>query len=176
MLIIGAALCAVSCFLYKFSAVIFFLLAIRILHGFGFGIHSTSGATVVADIIPRTRMSEGLGIFGLYGTIASAIAPAIALGIIGDGESNDVFIPLFMLAAGIAVVCMILDSLIRYERREKSTEIKAQTPVSVAEDQNNGPASKGFFGLRSRRRAASSGNYMCFYCFFECVVLFDLVC
>ena len=129
MLIIGAALCAVACFLYKYASVIVFLIVFRIFHGIGFGIHSTSGATVAADIIPKERMGEGLGIFGLYGTIASAIAPGIALAIIGDGDTNSQFTPLFMLSVGISIVCMFLDSRIRYERGDKKTAGKEPTAV-----------------------------------------------
>ena len=148
MLIIGAALCAVACFLYQFSTVIVLLILFRILHGFAFGIHSTSGATVAADIIPRARMSEGLGLFGLYGTISSAVAPGIALAIIGDGDDNSKFTPLFILSAGICVVCMVLDALIRYERRTKVRGEDDQTmPDDVAPA--NGLPPKTFLGFEA---------------------------
>ncbi len=147
MLIIGAALCAAACFLYKFAACITIFIVFRILHGFGFGIHSTSGATVAADIIPRSRMSEGLGIYGLYGTIASAIAPGIALGIIGSGESNEAFTPLFMLAAAVAAVCMILDSLIRYERQQKKPKEDEIEKARDDEIPDSRPLPKSFLGF-----------------------------
>jgi MFS family permease len=148
MLVIGAALCAVACFLYQFSAAIALLIAFRILHGIGFGIHSTSGATVAADVIPRSRMSEGLGIYGLYGTIASAFAPGIALGIIGEGNDNSQFAPLFILAVVISVVCMVLDGLIRYERR--AGKAGEGTPSGApAGDTESGPLPKTFLGFEA---------------------------
>lgn len=150
MLIGGAALCAVACYLYKYSAVITMLILFRILHGIGFGIHSTSGATVAADVIPRDRMSEGLGIFGLYGTIASAVAPGIALAIIGDGDSNEKFTPLFILAAAVAVACMLLNGLIRYERHGKDTENEAKASASAAAAApDNLPLPKAFLGFEA---------------------------
>ncbi|NLT14713.1 MAG: MFS transporter [Clostridiales bacterium] len=115
LLVAGAVLCAAASILYRFSTVIVILILVRTLHGIGFGIHTTCGGAAAADIIPKSRLSEGLGIFGLYGTIASALAPAIALGIIGTGE-NERFLPLFTLSAVIAVICAILDMMIRYER------------------------------------------------------------
>lgn len=148
MLIIGAALCAVACFLYRYSSVIILLIIIRILHGFAFGIHSTSGATVAADIIPRARMSEGLGLFGLYGTISSALAPGIALAIIGNGDNNAQFMPLFMLAAVICVVCMFLDGLIRYERRAKDGGEDDQ-PVTDDVTPASGPQPRTFLGFEA---------------------------
>ena len=147
MLVIGAALCAVACFLYRYAAVIAVLIVFRILHGIGFGIHSTSGATVAADVIPRERMAEGLGIFGLYGTIAQALAPGIALSIIGDGDSNSNFAKLFILAAGISVVCMILDSRIRYERRDKNANEGEQASVPDGDETDNEPLPKAFLGF-----------------------------
>ncbi len=148
MLVIGAALCAVACFLYQFSAAIALLIAFRIMHGVGFGIHSTSGATVAADVIPRSRMSEGLGIYGIYGTIASAFAPGIALGIIGDGNDNGQFTPLFILAVVISVVCMFLDGLIRYERRAKNAGEGTASAATVG-GAESGPLPKTFLGFEA---------------------------
>lgn len=146
LLIFGALLCAAACMLYRFSAVIVVLILVRALQGIGFGIHTTCGGAAAADIIPKSRISEGIGIFGLYGTIASALAPAIALSIIGTGE-NEKFLPLFIMASVIAIVCVGLDSLIRYERvRKKTTEnepgIKADnTPLETV------PLPKTYFGF-----------------------------
>lgn len=137
LLVIGAGLCAAACLLYQYAAVIGVLILFRILHGIGFGIHSTSGGTAAADVIPKTRMAEGLGIFGLYGTIASALAPGIALGIIGDG-SNKSFEKLFILAAVIAAACMVLDSMIRYEKKQPTVTDHTgdeKSPGSACEQQ-----------------------------------------
>jgi hypothetical protein len=30
--------------------------------------HSTSGGAVAADVVPKSRMTEGIGYFGLYAT------------------------------------------------------------------------------------------------------------
>lgn len=133
LLIAGAAICAIACIFYRFTAAIVVLILVRALQGIGFGIHTTAGGTVAADIVPKSRMSEGLGIFGLYGTIASALAPAIALGIIGNGDIKN-FEPLFLLSASIAFVCIILDSLIRYERtRRKPKHYPLETMTADAQ-------------------------------------------
>lgn len=118
LLICGAALCAAACVLYQFSGVILTFVLLRVLHGVGFGLHTTAGGAVPADVVPKSRLAEGLGIFGLYGTIASAVAPGIALSVIGQA-GNAGFRLLFILAAAIAFVCMILDLFIRYEKKGK---------------------------------------------------------
>jgi MFS family permease len=135
LLVLGAALCASASVLYRYSTTIAVLIIARTLHGVGFGIHTTCGGAAAADIIPKSRLSEGLGIFGLYANVASALAPAIALRIIGTGE-NERFPPLFAISATISVVCVILDMMIRYERdRPKSApEVKpAAREVAVSD-------------------------------------------
>ena len=143
LLILGAALCAVACLLYNFAWTIVLLLIMRFLHGAGFGVHSTSGGAIAGDIIPKSRLSEGLGIYSLYATFASAVAPGIALSLIGEG-STDGFRTLFIIAAVVASVCIVMDSLIRYERRKT-----AQSGVNPAEPQEylDAPLPKTFLGF-----------------------------
>lgn len=131
LLIYGALMCAVACFLYGVTTSIFLIMAIRVINGLGFGMHSTSGGAVAADVIPKSRMAEGIGYFGLYATVASAFAPVIALSIVGDGEMRD-FQFLFFLAAGLCLLSMIFDSLITYERKRKKAA--RQTAAITAPD------------------------------------------
>jgi len=119
LLILGAFLCTIACTLYNFATIISLLIFIRILHGIGFGIHSTTGGAVAADVIPKSRMAEGIGIFGLYGTIAAAVAPGIALSIIGNGEIQK-FRTLFILASVVSFISLIFDCCITYERKNKN--------------------------------------------------------
>jgi MFS family permease len=148
VLIAGAALCTLACFLYSRTGAIAVLLAVRVLHGFGFGMHSTSGGAVAADVVPKSRLGEGLGIFGLYGTIAQALAPGIALGIIGTGAAG--FRVLFYLAAGVSAVCLVLDTLIRYERRRKQTVPAADAlPVPEKVTPADQPLPKTFLGFEA---------------------------
>ena len=132
LLVLGAFICAIACFLYNFASIIVLLILFRILHGIGFGIHSTCGGAIVADIIPKSRLSEGLGYYSLYGTIASALGPGIALTIIGTGEIDN-FHALFILATALTTMSMILDFFIKYERRNKTKVRREKSPKNVAE-------------------------------------------
>lgn len=76
---IGTAICLLAMGSYLFASTIFLLLAVRILHGAGFGITTTTYGTVVSDLIPSARRREGMGYFGLSGTIAMALGPLIGL-------------------------------------------------------------------------------------------------
>jgi len=145
LLILGALICSVVCTLYNFATVLILLIFIRILHGIGFGIHSTSGGAVAADVIPKSRMAEGIGYFGLYSTLATAVAPGIALSIIGNGETQN-FKALFILAAAVSLASMIFDCFITYERKNKY-RVKSIPPVQCPGETSAGNLPKTLLGF-----------------------------
>lgn len=69
-------LCAVG---YATFSAVNEIIVVRLIHGLGFGLTTTFYASVVADIVPKTRRGEGLGYFGLGSTLAMAVAPACAV-------------------------------------------------------------------------------------------------
>ena len=80
---LGSILMLASPFLYLGindplgSAYLPFLL-LRALHGVGLAICFTSVFTFMADILPRDRLNEGIGMFGISGLIGIAIGPILA--------------------------------------------------------------------------------------------------
>jgi MFS family permease len=54
------------------------ILAVRALHGVGFGCYITGIFTVVADDAPITRRAKVIGVFGLSGMSTYAVVPALA--------------------------------------------------------------------------------------------------
>ncbi|WP_169713687.1 MFS transporter [Paludifilum halophilum] len=54
---------------------VWLILLMRVLHGLGWGAATTSYTTIVSDIIPKNRIGEGMGYFGLSQTLAMAVAP-----------------------------------------------------------------------------------------------------
>ncbi|MDL2262267.1 MFS transporter [Bacteroidales bacterium OttesenSCG-928-I21] len=52
-------------------------LLMRVLHGLAFGAVTTSGNTLIVDILPSSRRGEGLGYFGMANNLAMAIGPMI---------------------------------------------------------------------------------------------------
>ena len=53
------------------------LLMLRLLHGLPWGAANTAANTVAADLVPRERRGEGIGLFGMSQTLAMATAPAV---------------------------------------------------------------------------------------------------
>lgn len=54
------------------------LILVRVVHGVGFAICITAAFTYMADIIPKERLNEGFGMFGVSGLLGSAIGPVMA--------------------------------------------------------------------------------------------------
>jgi len=92
------------------------LFSIRFLHGFGWGLTSTSASTVASDIIPKSRIGEGMGYYGLASTIAMALAPALGLYIIKEFD----FSILFLLSALMILFSIILSFKINYKTVNQS--------------------------------------------------------
>ncbi len=59
-------------------------LALRVLEGIGFSVVSTAGATIVSDLVPESRITEGIGYNGAVATLTNAVGPLVGLVLI-DG-------------------------------------------------------------------------------------------
>lgn len=57
---------------------------------------NTSTATIVSDVIPRSRFSEGMGMFGMATALATSCAPALGLYLMNSFS----YTVLFLCAAG----------------------------------------------------------------------------
>lgn len=57
------------------------LLYLRAAYGVGFGVASTILPTLVSQIIPLSRMGEGIGYFGLSSSLAMSVGPMIGLNV-----------------------------------------------------------------------------------------------
>ena len=81
---------------------------IRVIHGLAFGMLSTTGNTLVIDVMPSSRRGEGLGYFGVTGNIAMAVGPMTGL-ILKDLVPFDYIFILSAIsgAIGICVICLI---------------------------------------------------------------------
>lgn len=65
--------------LYFISTSVVSLLLLRLFHGIGFGMVTTSAGTIVANIVPEKRKGEGMGYYGLMMNLAMAIGPFLGL-------------------------------------------------------------------------------------------------
>lgn len=104
VLVFGLIVFMASVLGYNWIPSVLFLLILRFIHGFGWGAASTSTGTIAADVIPKSRLGEGMGYFGLASTLAMALAPMAGLYII-DAFS---FSALFFFSAGLVLLSLIM--------------------------------------------------------------------
>ncbi|WP_046228145.1 MULTISPECIES: MFS transporter [Paenibacillus] len=125
---------------YYFSATIIALLVMRVIFGFGFGMYSTTFPTMVSDIIPRNRMGEGMGYFGLSTTISMSMGPLIGMWI----EKQYGFTPLVALGSLFIIILFPLAyKLIAGQKKQAriaADSLAAETVSLPAEPKR--PASK----------------------------------
>nr|WP_232696961.1 MFS transporter [Brevibacillus daliensis] len=84
VMIVGLLASAVATISYPFAGSILFLLVMRVAYGFGFGMASITFPTMASYAVPIRRIGEGMGYFGLSGSLAMALGPMIGLWILAD--------------------------------------------------------------------------------------------
>jgi len=105
-LIISLAVYAISSLLYPLVDHYSLLIIIRLIQGTAFGIISTAVTSVVIDIIPTSRRSEGLGYFSLAATLGMAIGPFAAVQI-GDFASDEWVFHFTAICAAISFLAVL---------------------------------------------------------------------
>ena len=94
------------------------MLVMRILHGAAFGVSGTANIALVSTCIPRSRMGEGLGFYGLGQVFAQAVGPGMGAAI----QEAFGYRTLFFLIAGLTAVGVIL--LIQFPYKNQETAEK----------------------------------------------------
>lgn len=125
----GAILCAFAAFFYSFCRLLLLLWIVRTCHAFFMGTFTTAGLTMVTDSIPRSRLNEGMGYYGLSSTIAMAVSPAIALSLIQVIPYGAVF----KIAAGISVLVIVVALLLDQTKIFKVSPVKEKKKESLYE-------------------------------------------
>ncbi len=74
------------------------LLAVRLLHGVGLAFCFTAAFTYIADILPRERFNEGIGMFGVAGLTGIALGPVMAEAFIDRYGFEGYFVGVAVLA------------------------------------------------------------------------------
>ena len=118
VLIIGCIISTVISLSYVLAFSIGILLLVRSLHGIGFSATTNASGTIVSDIVPRSRLAEGVGYFGLSNTLATAIGPALSLLLIQHFNFN----ALFLVASIISFSALCCGFFIDYEKKKPKPE------------------------------------------------------
>lgn len=104
VMIVGSAVCVVCGMLYPLLSSVSGFLFLRLVHGFSTGFKPTATAAYIADIIPRERWGEALGMHGLAFSLGMAIGPAVG-SLIRQLSSIDT---LFYASSGMALFSILI--------------------------------------------------------------------
>lgn len=113
---IGSLVCVVCGVLYPLLSSVSGFLLLRLIHGFSTGFKPTATAAYIADIIPKSRWGEALGLHGLAFSLGMAIGPAIGSFITLQLSINW----LFYTSAAMALVSVV----ILFNMKETLVEVK----------------------------------------------------
>lgn len=84
----------------------------RVLQGIGFSAATTASATAASDVLPLSRLGEGIGYYGLGQALAMSIGPALALFLVNTNPPENLYLGLSAMAA----LAFVFALLCRYEK------------------------------------------------------------
>ncbi|WP_238327506.1 MFS transporter [Paenibacillus gorillae] len=139
ILLAGIVLAALTTFLYPYASTMTQLLVLRVLFGIGFGMTSTVLPTLVSQIIPRKRLGEGVGYFGLSTSIAMSIGPMIGLSVIRD-YGFETLSAMGTIAAFAIIPLLLLTRSIPAQSENPKQQMQSIVTASIS---SSGKAKKG---------------------------------
>lgn len=113
--LLGLVIFVISVGSYGMAMSLIFLFAMRIVQGVGWGFSTTASGTIATDLIPPNKRGEGMGYYGLSGSLALAIGPTIGLALVIVLS----FTQLFIISASFGLVALLLASKIHYRKVEE---------------------------------------------------------
>ncbi|MBE8714701.1 MFS transporter [Sphingobacterium hungaricum] len=109
---VGSLVCVICGLLYPILTSVSGFFLLRLIHGFSTGFKPTATSAYVADIIPRERWGEALGMHGLCFSIGGALGPALGSTIVQLADINTMFYSSSFLALlSIVIVLNMKETL-----------------------------------------------------------------
>lgn len=124
VLIVGLILITLSVTGYYWMSTFLLVLLLRIPHGIGWGMSTTSLGTMISDIIPPQRRGEGMGYYGLSSTLAMALSPLLGIWVMNEMGFGYVF----FISTLLAVISVLLSFLIKDHRPDDLRKTTKKEP------------------------------------------------
>lgn len=129
---VGCGLYAAGIFLCGFIPMLATAFCCRMLQGVGYSAASTANMAASNDVIPKEKLNEGVGYFGISHTLPSLFGPIIVTTLISAiGNRSTQYV--------IAAVCALATILALFANYEKKPEYAREAPARTEK------ASKGAF-------------------------------
>ncbi|WGI17524.1 MFS transporter [Methanonatronarchaeum sp. AMET-Sl] len=108
LLVVGAIIFILAPILYTLTESVLILALIRIFHGIGIGAFSVASMSMAVDMVPRERLGEAMGMFGVPVMLGMILGPGIAGFLVDLTGYNEAF----YISSLFAVVSLILVFLV----------------------------------------------------------------
>jgi predicted MFS family arabinose efflux permease len=122
LVLIGAFILFGITILYPISSIVVVFLFIRFVHGLAWGWSTTVNGTAAVDVIPFSRLGEGMGYFGLSNTIAYIIAPSLGIFL----YNVTTFTNLIVISSILGFISVVLLALVHYRTPEAVLKTKKE--------------------------------------------------
>lgn len=116
LLMAGTALTFAVIVGHEWVTAIPLLMVLRFAHGATFAVSTTAGGTLASDLIPRSRLGEGMGFFTVAMSLPMAVGPLVGLALIAGGD----FTWLFVLGGGLTAASFLLGLGLRVPAHQRS--------------------------------------------------------
>jgi MFS family permease len=143
VLLLGAAVFALSPALYALSHSMGAFLALRVFHGAGIAAFTTAYTALVADLASPARRGEAIGLSGVTNNLGLLFAPALGVYVVATWG----YAAHFWLSAGITAISFLLLLPIAEPEREPSGQVGRPSLLAVARLKPVWVASFGITGL-----------------------------
>ncbi len=117
VVIIGLIAFTITTGLYFVHAGIMFLLICRLINGMAAGVTSTATGTMVAQIIPASRKSEGIGYFSMSNTLGTAIGPFLGIML----SHYTTYSTVFLVCVILSIIALVISCTLKAPIVQKST-------------------------------------------------------
>ncbi|WP_108670892.1 MFS transporter [Peribacillus acanthi] len=110
LVIIGVVSLLLITLLYPLSKIVFVFLLFRLIHGLAWGWSTTVNGTAAVDVIPNSRLGEGMGYYGLSITLGMIIAPSLGIYLYHVTS----FFNLILISAMLGFISILLLWIVKY--------------------------------------------------------------
>ncbi|MGD6957551.1 MFS transporter [Rossellomorea aquimaris] len=122
LVLIGGVSLLLITVIYPLSSVVFIFLLFRFVHGLAWGWSTTVNGTAAVDVVPKSRLGEGMGYYGLSITIGMIIAPSLGIYLF----QVTTFTNLIITSSALGVIAVILLGIVHYRTPQVVKETKKE--------------------------------------------------
>ncbi|MGD6965927.1 MFS transporter [Rossellomorea vietnamensis] len=122
LVLIGALFLLLITVIYPLSQIVVIFLMFRFVHGLAWGWSTTVNGTAAVDVVPNSRLGEGMGYYGLSITIGMIVAPSLGIYLFQVTSFSN----LIYISTALGIIALILLSTVHYHTPQAVKEAKKE--------------------------------------------------